>query len=358
MNIKDVFDKVISVLPEDIKNNYSLKSLFKAFLSNINKYKDATISIRESLYNQFEEFSKCKSIISMEEEDTKIFYFSSYDEYGSVIFYLDENMQDKAYLKINNYSENININYEVTLCLGDNNIWKLVSYLTDNQYYFLDYNIEMYSYNKDNKLIEKDFEKEKDEEFANTFGIDKKEANYYRLNFRDNAYKLNKRFIESEMESLDKTYTCTSYMFAPPFKMNDFREYILDTTLEELEEDNVESEEIDTQSIEYKRIDKIYKLINKNINNKGEFVMTYNLFWNLLTYLNEEIEVLDTTGVIIRKYREEYTLYYVYINTEMVTIIPKSISMEEANNLYLSDENNSITYGVKDFFSKGKGYTL
>ena len=93
------------------------------------------------------------------------------------------------------YRENNNLYNDVTIEIVINDgvtSLKIVESVSNIDSYYLDYNSEFYSYNKNfEKLEVPNLEEVKDEDFIAFFGVEESKARECRLKFKDNRFLCN-----------------------------------------------------------------------------------------------------------------------------------------------------------------------
>ena len=98
-------------------------------------------------------------------------------------------------------------------------------------------------------------------------------------------------------------------------------------------------------------------MLNTFIKEDEEFIISKNLSLNIETFLyNYELKSIETSGIIIKKECTSYILYYLTIENDKITSIPKVLSKSEAQELYLNEFNNN--YSLDEFFEINKTLTL
>ena len=61
---------------------------------------------------------------------------------------------------------------------------------------------------------------------------------------------------------------------------------------------------------------------------------------------------------ITKKIDNEYTLYFIKINSDKITSMSRPITLEQAREMYNSHEFNKNIYGLQEFFQINKDKTL
>lgn len=187
------------------------------------------------------------------------------------------------------------------------------------------------------------------------------------MNFSKYKKEINDYFVQKEFKRLDDLYQKNT-LFVPPFLINELSDYLLEELSEDLmdEYDNYDDLDEDTEeSVEFVSFDKVKDKANfiqteliKRTGDKGLFTMAYNLYLNLTAFLILDNNKLKTSGIILKKLNDSYTLYYVYFENNGIIIIPKNITNEEAKALYEGSKENKTIEGIPDFFNEGKSRKL
>lgn len=224
--------------------------------------------------------------------------------------------------------------------------------IIDRNDYFLDSKINIFYFDVNGNLLNKDTEEEKDKMFSKEFCIPLAEARFYRTHFVQFRKYINECKTRSEM-SYEDNKSNNNNLFCSPFEL----ENIKDAFQIDLDDEEKLSRAFDfnytMEDLEeaVSRLETIGNTLASQIGFTGKIVLSNNLFWNIASYIfNSSSTFLSTTGTIIKKENGEYIIYYISINNNEITTIPKLISKEEVQNIYYSNEGNEQIVGLKEFF--------
>lgn len=224
--------------------------------------------------------------------------------------------------------------------------------IIDRNDYFLDSKIDIFYFDVNGNLLNKDAEEEKDKMFSKEFDIPLAKARFYRTHFVQFRKYINECKTRSEM-SYEDNNPDNNNLFCPPFEL----ENIKDTFQIDLDDEEKLSRAFDfnytMEDLEeaVSRLETIRSTLASQIGFTGKIVLSNNLFWNIASYIfNSSSTFLLTTGTIIKKENGEYVIYYIAINSNEITTIPKLISKEEVQTIYYSNEGNEQIEGLKEFF--------
>lgn len=224
--------------------------------------------------------------------------------------------------------------------------------IIDRNDYFLDSKIDIFYFDVNGNLLNKDTEEEKDKMFSEEFDIPLAKARFYRTHFVQFRKYINECKTRSEM-SYEDNNPDNNNLFCSPFEL----ENIKDAFQIDLEDEEKLSRAFDFNytmgDLEeaVSRLETIRNTLASQIGFTGKLILSNNLFWNIASYIfNSSSTFLLTTGTIIKKENGEYIIYYITINSNEITTIPELISKEEVQNIYYSNEGNEQIEGLKEFF--------
>lgn len=367
-NIDKLLKTIFDNLDKEIKNNKSLIELKNTLIDLIKKFNQSYyLSLNESIYNSDYYFQKIPEIIPIDSSEEELFSISSHakndvtfslskreDFYYSTLV-TSKKIEESNELTEEELYETIYINIVIS---KSTTTWSITKVIVDEDNVYYSYEFEIYSYNKNNELIEIDnLEEQKDEYFSDFFGVPKEKSRKYRENFDKYIEKINEAKIKKEQRDIDEYYSSESKLFVPPFLMIEMSSYFIDEIPVDEELSEEEQENFDRELTE-----KIAKYIENEIIKRtgplGLYTMSYNLYLNLIAYLTNPDMPLSTSGLLIRKMNNKYTAFYINFKKNIITIIEKALTKEEIKALYESNENNKNIFGVEDFFSETNTYGL
>lgn len=388
MKIEEIINIIRKHLNNEITNNKTFKELLNTFINEVkdrNNNPKFYIEVESPIYSISEELQNLKNVEEIKSSKTNIFNIST-DLSVSVCFSLSK--IEEEYI-INLSMTNLNddkveiIEIDAKVPKLKNDLIQITKIIMDDEDYYYEYETEFISYDKHGKKVEiPNIEEQKDEDFSKTFGISINESRNYRLNFDKYKDKLNQSKSKLNMKSIDNMFTLDSVLFSPVFKLTTFKDFIqnlegdaydeeeLEDDLEEIdidfdsdiidetiEEDyDEEFDELDKRSEERSEIleNTLISYLGKN----GDFTISYNLYLNMKTYILSKNDLINTTGIIIRKINNEHTIFYMTITNNQIIMLPYKPSKEELMNLYKSDPMNQNMYGLDEFFDIDKKHTL
>lgn len=359
MNFKEVLETILNVSDIKVKNNPNFKAildkLYYLINTNDSNYK---IDVNDEIYGRL--------------NNIKNVYKNSIND---IIFSL-EFINEETNKLIEFYLEKDSDNYIITLALeeGDNlidekvaevtikpdiTIWKVGKTRSNLEGYYLDYKMDLFKYDKYNKLINEDFSDELDIDFSKFFNVPVKDSRKYRTNFKQYIEYVNRTKKIGCMNALDKLYCKDKILFGETFKYNELDGYFVDFEDDFLDEDIDDIDELDDiKNRSLSRLNFIKEIFKKNIGINGEFTISQNLIMNIVTYIESEDNTINTKGFIVKKLNNKFTLYYLYITNDYIKKLSKEISLEEAQELFKSHEFNENIYGLNEFFQINKDKRL
>lgn len=358
MDLKSTIKNILSSLNLEISEYASFKALLSELYNLIDEGVESyRIDLEPSVYSLLK--GKYKSIYPIDINNILFnIELMTNDEDSKVVEFIIQNKGEYIVSLVQSVEEDISESKSCEVTFKDNStIWKLGREETNETGYYYKYEYEMYELDKNNKRVNRNFDKELDEDFSMFFDVPLNEARECRLNFEDNIEYVNKRKTLGCMKRLDNLYSGKEVLFGEVFSINDLDGYFVDLEVDEEELDNIDMDALDSA---INKLDSIKSKLTGVIGNNGEFIMTQNLSMNISHYIESEEDILNTSGFIIRKLNNIYTLFYINITDSNIVHMKVNKNIEELKELYYSHEFNSEIFGVKEFFGidKDKGYSL
>lgn len=348
----ELVEKIFGALPSEVKNNLCFIELKKQVLGKINE--DVEVSVSEEILKKVDDYEKSPQVTLLFGQTKLIFSLELGDELCFNI------VEDKGYsINLMSYRENNNLYNDVTIEIVINDgvtSLKIVESVSNIDSYYLDYNLEFYSYNKNFEELEvPNLEEVKDEDFIAFFGVEESKARECRLKFKDNREYINACKVKSVMKTIDEIYMDDGMIFSSVMEIGSMFDTIMygseEIVYEEDEEqENQNDEEEVEKQIDEDRIQTLEDMLFGYVGYEGEFVLSYNLVLNIRYYLNSEVPFLFTSGVIIRKLDNEYTMFNVYFAHENLMVMSKEITSLDAREMYYSSIDNQESDGLDEFF--------
>lgn len=357
MDLKSTIKNILSSINLEIESNLSFKALLSKLYNIINEGVERyRIDLEPSIYILNK--GKFDNIHPIDINDI-VFNLEIINEENEVIEFLIQYKGEYVVTLVKGNEDEISEVKNCEVMFKDNStIWKVGEEVANESGYYYKYEYEMYELDSNNKVVNKSFDSELDKDFSDFFNIPINEARKCRLNFDDNIDYVNKKKTIGSMKRIDDLYSGKEVLFAEVFSINDLDGYFVDLSLSEEDDmDEVYAMELDDA---ISKLDSIKSKLIHVLGNNGKFVMTQNLSMNISHYIESEEDILNTSGFIIRKLNNIYTLFYVNITDENITHIAINKNLEDLKELYYSHDFNKEIYGVKDFFGidKDKGYSL
>ncbi len=373
MDIKKIVDTIYEYLPSEIKDKKSLQELKRLFL-NITKNLDfVDIDLNEEIKHSNKYLEEEKRVLCAP-TGSKIIFNLERPEYKELCFTLYKKENDYAGFLTKTEKEDFLYNTTVVdlIITKSSETFKITCSKTDDNGFYYDYNTEIYSFNNHGEeVLVEDIELEKDKDFSSYFGIPLEYARTYRLNFDKNKNIINNYLTQKSMNKMDELYFNDSILFTPPFTMNTFSDFLMDGVSlddedidEEIDEDFFEEEDeeelpddlvpdIEEEERLKSELELFKEKLEYYVGSNGKFVMSYNLFINIQSYLQNNLTG-NIKGFLIKKENNEYTIYYININELGLLVFPKSINKSDLLALYNSNKENALIYGLNEFFEINK----
>lgn len=339
-------EKVLGKL-EDLQTNKVFLMLKMQLLKIIkeNGVNDNDIKIiLDSSFKDADLSNQGKVIFSSSDKGHKITIDIDAGDYN----YMFEVFEDNITLSGYTYDEEFLMHYESYIYDMTKRRLTIIKDIMDRNDYYLDYQIDIYALDRNGNILKQDMEEEKDKCFSETFAVPLDKIREYRTSFSQYYREINESKIKSEMAKDDNPY-----LFTSPFSLVDFEHIFMY---------GVESEEGLLGAIEYgytledleiamRRLDELKQSLIRQIGNEGEIILSDNLYENIARYIfNSSSEFLLTTGTIVKKYRDEYSLYCLEMQADKLMIMGKAISIDEARDIYNQNEANKEVEGLQEFF--------
>lgn len=357
MDLKSTIKNILSSINLEIASDLSFKALLSKLYNIINEGVERyRIDLEPSIYTLNK--GKYDNIHPIDINDI-VFNLEFINEENEVAEFIIQYKGEYVVSLVKSNEEEISKVKSCVVMFKDNStIWKVGEEEANENGYYYNYEYEMYELDKSNKVVNKNFDDELDKDFSDFFSVPINEARKCRVNFNDNIDYVNKRKTIGSMKRIDDLYSGKEVLFAETFSINDLDGYFVDLSIPDDEDiDDVYASELDDA---INKLESIKSKLTHVLGNNGEFVMTQNLSMNISHYIESEDDVLNTSGFIIRKLNNIYTLFYINITDENITHIAINKNLEDLKELYYSHDFNKEIYGVKDFFGidKDKGYSL
>lgn len=340
-------------LPKDLVNNYSFKALKEVVLNSFERQRPIfkfNTKILEELGVRDIEYGRN----SLPDD----FIMEVLTDKMDVLidFFIVEGEETNSYRLLFIFKKLVNDlsnNIDIDLYIKDGvSTWKITESVTDCDDYYLSYNFDFYKFDSKNcEILNIDKERIKDENFSEFFSLPLKCARKYRTNFSKYLDYFKSSVIQNDLNEIDELYGSSKVQFTIPFEMEEFMYLVLsdmekdepyeideeddevdelyemideildeftyeeeDNTYEEELEDSLDDiEEYDASDKAVERLSNIKEQIVEVTKDKGKFIMSSNLCYNLSNTLELDIGGLTINGYIINKIGDDLYLYDVLI---------------------------------------------
>ncbi len=359
MNANDVINMVLDSLPESLLNEVLFNKFRSEYFSDLEgAFLVGNISIDEPLFDEL----IGKNILL---ED-----YLNVDHIGRVlrlVFYKNamhilevDGCDGRFNIELMYYEANIKKRINISIQPNE----RLVTYVTEkeNQGVIDDYYCEIGYYDEKGNLIPKDTQDLIDLEFRSRFLVPREKARYLRTNFKEHKDSINASYIKQNAESEEQYLDSSDFsFFEGPFRIDNFTAnfiYYMQYKLYKLFKELDIEEPEDTFNEKFPRIDLLDKLgINlRQQMGSGEIIMSNNMYEMLYEALEEfSGDTIHTRGLIIRKLDGVFTLYYAQLDNNEIVLMPRELTMEEAQDLFYKNENNQNNPELKSFFGINRG---
>ncbi len=380
MELNKIIKLILNGLEEEIKNTNAFKILLDRFINITEEKQNIEVFVSHAICEKEKHLYDYVDNVKKDEFNGLIFSLESLDnDEITLSLYFSDNTYKLLYVESIEKGELIN-DVEIDVVFNKNSTtWLITESVVDIEEYIFDYKYNILCFNKNNELIElPNIEEEKDKNFSEIFGVPIEKARYYRQNFKANCNLLNYSKLQKTINKENEIFNNQKYFFTMPFKMTEFKNFVLNGAFydddEEIDEeidddeideyyDSISEEEYMDEEVEDEYNETADKLLNikemlvKYTGTTGDFIMTYNLYLNLISFVNNS-EHLTIDGLLIRKLNDIYTAFYLHLSHNEIIIIPKNLKREELEKLYYSHDDNKEVYGLYEFFEIGKKYTL
>lgn len=209
------------------------------------------------------------------------------------------------------------------------------------------YEIELYYYNSEYRLIKTDIEPAKDKLFSDEFKIPLSLSRYMRRNFSKYRVMLSQMQAEVKMQAKEaKMAKEEFFLFKGPTTINDLKSFIVETYLEK---NNLSPKYLD-------RIDFIILKLSEIIESTAQIIIGSNILINLIPSITGiDAAGYHMNGYIVQKEQDNFILYELQIKTDNITYAKKVISIEELQlllSLNSANNNNSIQAFINPYGRK------
>lgn len=368
-----IIEEVLSLLPENIRENVCFKELVSRLEDIVDTLDIVSINVRADLIDRNKDL--LDSVIGIDIDSPVIFSILAKEceftvEGKEIVIVTFTEIEDEGEYRREITSE-VTINESETL-------WEIMNVLSDRANYYHEYSADLFVYNKDGDQIKFDGKEEfLDDNFAGVFGIPLEEARECRLNYEEYRGYVNEVKAMTYLSGIDDL---ESNYFMSPFEMKELGT-LFGVASEETDEeegtesdydgyddgddgddgdDNSEEDYLDEVIVEeaLEKVEQIVDEMKRIMGNLGLFSMSLNLFYNVNDYISGKVVLLDTKGIFIRKLDNQYTMFCVYLSDDQTMVIPRVLSKEEAKRLYEKDERNKDVLGLDSFFGVSKSLDM
>lgn len=227
--------------------------------------------------------------------------------------------------------------------------------------FYKDYKANIYFYDADYNILKVNVDPYLDKMFSEEFGIESLGlARLVRKNFSHYAESLSYKAAEQKMKIRDNSLTMNDFFyFRRPWIVSLVEDFIreeYDCDKNEFIKKIFGTDSKKSTLIDVNKISSIISWIKSNLDLNSEFVISDNIYQNLVTVMvGTEAPGYCTKGVILEKKNEEYIFYKVFFSTETITCDKKIITKEEAQQLFLSNPKNQKVKDLAAFFGITRG---
>ena len=348
---KEMFKKIIELLPENIKDNMIFVQVIEALQHEMQSETDlniVNISVSSNIYcDLIKDYPNLKEIMKPSSNSECLLNLTLLLNRGLIIFKIkDCQFVQNINLKTVDYSgEKKNIE----LIIVENRTILETTEMKEQNDKITKYSFHPSAYDEFGNRIEIDVEKAKDINFSEVFLIPLEEARNYRIHFHDYLEFLNDNRIKEQRRRED--LVINDNLFTSPFVLKDLELCIRAYTEEEI------STAFQTEKQPIKltgKLNQIIKGIEGIIGESEEIIMSELLYQAIESYLFEVSDILYNKGTIIKKQNGEYTLYYIHLENDKIMLGNSKILNEEEIKMIM--DSNSFNYDVKglpEFFGLG-----
>lgn len=348
--LQEIFEDIISLMPSNLKNNKLFTEITKSFsneIPNDNHFNQFYLKVPENdFFELISTYPELHGNLEIGEDEGRLLHLTLYINQGLVTISI-KNINEIGRLKIA-WREINGKQKEIELIVSNKHTFLRKLSKTEELNWITDYSYDINVYDKDGKPISIDLEDDKDIEFSKEFCIPEEEARKYRLHFKEYIDFLN----ESRLKGINKEVysNINDSMFCPPFKLEDMEVFLK----EEL--DKMAGEEPE----EYKssgKLNNIIKSLKEIIGPSEEIILSEDLYDAFSNYLLGILDkILANDGLIIKKIRGQYILYYIHIENDKIMGIHEILNDNSIEKIIEANQTNQHLESLNDFF--GRGYIL
>lgn len=226
--------------------------------------------------------------------------------------------------------------------------------------FYKSYDSNLYYYDNNYKEIKSDTSEALNKLFSDEFGIPLKSAENMRRRFPLYANYLSYSASEQRMKKRDNSLNDIDFLyFRSPWLVSDVREFIEEEYNNDKQTTVKKYLNQDSNRTSLKNmvgIEQIIEWIQNNLRSDSEFVISNNIYQNLIPVMvGEDAGGFNTRGIIVEKAYDDYYIYEVHFITNRISFRKRLISMEEAQKLFFSNSLNSNVDGLSQFFGIARG---
>lgn len=213
-----------------------------------------------------------------------------------------------------------------------------------------DFKVDIYFY-EDNELIPSFVLGDDVYSFMKTFKLPVPLGTYFYHNM-SKFLTIYNNYLEREYTPIDELLDQNDYYaFMPPFNLFKLKDYFKYHFKSEFDDSLLEVLFEIRGKVEFKNdISFLVDSILDKTGIVGRATMTYSLYQNILLYLLGYIDEIDARGFLIKEVNGYYTLYSIIIEQNIVQVMEKNITNEEAELLYRQNSFNSTIPELSNFF--------
>lgn len=345
---KKIFKDIISLLPEEFLNNNLFNNIIAKLTeelpTNLNG-KISRISVSKDLYIKLTSlYPEITDNLYINEEETSLLNITTYNKDGLIIIRIKKEFYTSS-IKIVAVDSNCQEKH-LQLMLSDN-FTKLESLLKEEKNGFITkYDYDLQLYDKENRVVIIDYEKEKDIKFSEEFLIPLSNARELRNNFKQNIEFLNINRIKEMNRLVDSDLN--DNLFRGPFNIADLELFIKTEMINDLKEI------LNDISMSFKltnELNNIVSSINHAIGNSNKVLISENMYQFLQNYLlGLYNHVLYNKGILIKELNGIYTLYYIHFENNQIIAIPKELTADDIDLIITNNNQSANLNNLKDFF--------
>lgn len=322
-------ENILELLPKELLYDDFVNQIIEKIISHFQNPKTKLLShftVSEIIYNSLA--SKNNLIIS--ENDTILsFSYKCNDEIISIGIKKCDN-HFVVYFESKTLEENIKL-----LLIKTNTGSVIQTKKTKEQGGIItNYEIELYYYDSEYRLIKTDTEPAKDQLFSDEFKTPLSLSRYIRQNFSKYRVMLSQMRAEAKMQAKEAKMTKEEFfLFKGPTTINDLKNFIIETYLDK---NNFSKKYLD-------RIDFIILKLSEIIETSAQIIIGSNILINLIPSITGiDADGYHMHGYIVQKEQDNFILYELTIKTDNIEYIKRVINSEELSAiLSINPENNN-----------------